>query len=48
VEKKQFELYSPKDAQNMYLNGKISRVHKNGLINYQGNLTNESGEDVCV
>lgn len=41
--KKQFRLYSPADAQDMYTVGELSRVHANGRINYKGALTHADG-----
>ncbi|KAG6619982.1 putative ion channel [Phytophthora cinnamomi] len=37
--KKRFRLYSPGDADKMYVRGRISHVHRNGLINYVGKET---------
>jgi len=48
--RKRFTLFSPADAGYMYTNGKISTVHRNGLINYEGHEQTRSdgafGEDV--
>jgi hypothetical protein len=41
---KRFTLYSPRDAGRMYTAGKITRVHCNGLINYNGIETGEDGD----
>lgn len=43
--RKVFDLYSPGDAEHMYLHGELARVHPNGLINYEGtqNVTREDG-----
>ncbi len=43
---KRFRLFSPADAQYAYTNGIISRVHKNGRINYQGFETNADGSEI--
>lgn len=32
--RKRFTLFSPADANNLYTQGKIKKVHKNGLVNY--------------
>lgn len=36
--KKRFKLYDPKHAENMYTVGKISEIHKNGRIVYEGQV----------
>ncbi len=44
--RKLVQLYSPKDAQNMYTRGKLAKVHKNGRINYEGEITTAYGADL--
>ncbi|ETM50114.1 hypothetical protein L914_05821 [Phytophthora nicotianae] len=41
--KKRFRLYSPGDADKMYVRGRMSHVHPNGLINYVGKETTPYG-----
>lgn len=41
--RKRFELFSPADALKLYTHGEISRVHKNGRINYTGIETDADG-----
>ncbi|KAG6620147.1 putative ion channel [Phytophthora cinnamomi] len=43
--KKRFRLYSPGDADKMYVRGRISHVHPNGLINYVGKETTPYGAE---
>ena len=43
---KKFRLYSPGDALNMYTQGSIAKVHKNGRINYKGQITRADGAGV--
>ncbi|CAH0515944.1 unnamed protein product [Peronospora belbahrii] len=43
--KKRFRLYSPGDADKMYVRGRILHVHPNGLINYVGKETTPYGAD---
>lgn len=43
--KKRFRLYSPGDADKMYVRGRMSHVHPNGLINYVGKETTPYGAD---
>ena len=43
---KKFRLYSPGDALNMYTQGSVVKVHKNGRINYKGQITRADGADV--
>ncbi|EGZ24385.1 hypothetical protein PHYSODRAFT_539491 [Phytophthora sojae] len=43
--KKRFRLYSPGDADKMYVRGRIARVHANGLINYVGKETTPYGAE---
>ena len=43
---KQFLLFSPADALKMQTRGKIDKVHRNGLINYQGAPTTAYGADL--
>ena len=42
---KRFRLYSPSDTENMYTRGKLAKVHGNGRINYEGELTTAYGAD---
>ncbi len=42
---KQFRLYSPADTHNMYTRGKLVKVHTNGRINYEGEVTTAYGAD---
>ena len=41
--RKQFQLYAPSDAVHLYTEGSISRIHPNGLINYEGEPTAADG-----
>ncbi|KAL4109557.1 hypothetical protein PRIC1_001256 [Phytophthora ramorum] len=43
--KKRFRLYSPGDADKMYVRGRMAHVHPNGLINYVGKETTPYGAD---
>ncbi|KAG7398987.1 hypothetical protein PHYBOEH_009980 [Phytophthora boehmeriae] len=43
--KKRFRLYSPGDADKMYVRGRIVHVHPNGLINYAGKETTPYGAE---
>jgi hypothetical protein len=43
--KKTITLFSPSEAENLYTVGKISLIHKNGRINYEGQLTMADGSD---
>lgn len=44
---KKITLISPAEAGNLYMSGKISRVHPNGRINYEGQLqTHADGSDL--
>ncbi|CAI5736689.1 unnamed protein product [Peronospora destructor] len=43
--KKRFRLYSPGDADKMYVRGHMTHVHPNGLINYVGKETTPYGAD---
>jgi hypothetical protein len=44
---KKITLFSPAEAGNLYTSGKISRVHPNGRINYEGQLqTRADGSDL--
>ena len=45
---KRFRLFSPKDAYRMYTAGKIAKVHPNGRICYEGQLTNADGADLTA
>ncbi len=42
---KHFRLYSPADTHNMYTRGKLAKVHANGRINYEGEITTAYGAD---
>ena len=42
---KHFRLYSPADAESMYLTGTLAHVHPNGRINYQGEETTAHGSN---
>ncbi len=42
---KHFRLYSPADTHNMYTRGKLFKVHTNGRINYEGEITTAYGAD---
>ena len=42
---KKFRLYAPSDTHDMYTRGRLSRVHTNGRINYEGELTTAYGAD---
>ncbi len=42
--RKHFQLYSPADADKMYTQGTIARVHANGLVNYDEIGVTERGE----
>ena len=44
--RKLIQLYSPKDAEKMYTRGKIAKVHPNGRINYEGEITTAYGADL--
>lgn len=44
--RKLIQLYSPKDAENMYTRGKLVKVHPNGRINYEGEITTAYGADL--
>jgi hypothetical protein len=44
--KKRFRLYSPADTENMYVRGKLLKVHANGRINYEGEETTAYGADL--
>lgn len=41
--RKRFTIFSPNEAERLKLNGKISRVFENGLINFEGLETNSDG-----
>ncbi|KAG5456260.1 MAG: cupin-like domain-containing protein, partial [Olpidium bornovanus] len=41
--RKRFTLFSPHDAGRLYLYGRLSHVHPNGLINYRGAETRSDG-----
>ncbi|CAI5733873.1 unnamed protein product [Hyaloperonospora brassicae] len=43
--KKRFRLYSPADAEKMYVRGQMAHVHPNGLINYVERVTTPYGAD---
>lgn len=43
--KKRFRLYSPGDADKMYVRGRLAHVYPNGLINYVGKETTAYGAD---
>ncbi|RLN14184.1 hypothetical protein BBO99_00003278 [Phytophthora kernoviae] len=43
--KKRFRLYSPGDAEKMYVRGRMVHVHPNGLINYAGKVTTPYGAE---
>lgn len=43
---KTFNLFSPSEHNNMYTLGKIVKVHPNGRINYEGQLTEADGSDI--
>lgn len=42
---KTITLYSPAEAENLYTVGKLARIHPNGRINYEGQLTFADGRD---
>jgi hypothetical protein len=42
---KKIKIFSPAEAENMYTCGEIVRVHRNGRINYKGQLTHPDGSD---
>lgn len=42
---KKFRLFSPSDTERMYTRGKLTRVHPNGRINYEGEPTTAYGAD---
>jgi hypothetical protein len=42
---KNIKIFSPAEAANMYTCGEVVRVHKNGRINYKGQLTHPDGSD---
>jgi len=42
---KRFRLFSPADTENMYTRGKLVKVHSNGRINYDGEITTAYGAD---
>jgi len=44
--RKKFLLFSPKEANNMYTYGTISKIHENGRINYVGQPTRADGVDI--
>jgi mannose-6-phosphate isomerase-like protein (cupin superfamily) len=39
--RKKFTIYSPKDAEKMYLNGKVDTIHTNGLITYEEHIRSD-------
>lgn len=43
--RKRFRLYSPADADRMYTRGRMTRVHTNGRVNYEGEDTTAYGAD---
>jgi hypothetical protein len=43
--KKLFRLYSPQDTEKMYTRGQLVKVHPNGRINYEGEVTTAYGAD---
>mmetsp|Transcript_24809 Transcript_24809/g.58625 ORF Transcript_24809/g.58625 Transcript_24809/m.58625 type:complete len:484 (+) Transcript_24809:160-1611(+) len=43
---KRFRLFSPADTEKMYTRGKLVKVHKNGRINYEGEITTAYGADL--
>ena len=43
---KRFRLYSPADTTKMYTRGKLVKVHTNGRINYEGEVTTAYGADL--
>ena len=43
--RKRFRLFSPADAKYMHTRGKISKIHKNGRICYEGAETEADGSD---
>eukprot|EP00599_Poterioochromonas_sp_BG-1_P001362 CAMPEP_0173140522 /NCGR_PEP_ID=MMETSP1105-20130129/4943_1 /TAXON_ID=2985 /ORGANISM="Ochromonas sp., Strain BG-1" /LENGTH=316 /DNA_ID=CAMNT_0014053539 /DNA_START=281 /DNA_END=1227 /DNA_ORIENTATION=- len=42
---KTITLYSPAEAENLYTVGKLAKIHPNGRINYEGQLTFADGRD---
>eukprot|EP00051_Salpingoeca_urceolata_P015299 m.197722 g.197722 ORF g.197722 m.197722 type:complete len:474 (+) comp18354_c0_seq2:200-1621(+) len=44
--RKRFLLFSPADAERMYVTGPLARVHENGRINYEEALTRADGADL--
>ncbi len=42
---KRFRLYSPADTEKLYTRGKLAKVHANGRINYEGEITTAYGAD---
>jgi len=44
--KKRFRLFSPGDAEKMSTRGKLVKVHANGRINYEGEVTTAYGADL--
>ena len=43
---KRFRLFSPADIEKMYTRGQLVKVHKNGRINYEGEITTAYGADM--
>ena len=43
---KRFRLFSPADTENMYTRGELVKVHSNGRINYDGEITTAYGADL--
>jgi hypothetical protein len=46
--RKQFKLFCPRDAAQMYTVGKVVRVHPNGRINFEGLPTEADGRDLAA
>jgi len=46
--KKRFTIAAPSSYNAMYLNGKVLKVHPNGLINYAGAETHEDGRPIST
>ena len=44
--RKRFDLFSPADAENMYVVGPLSYVHSNGRINYAPEPTSADGRGI--
>jgi hypothetical protein len=45
---KSFHLFAPSEHSNIYTVGKIAKIHPNGRINYEGQLTNADGSDLSA